>query len=134
MLFDYGHRAAELYSATHSRGTLIAYSRHTADAVGWIGNPGACDLTAHVDLTAVQLSAEAAGLETLGMVDQTYFLTALGLAERLDSGGRVEAVKRRLAARTLVMPGGLGSTMKVMIFAKGLNRPELSGLRSGRLT
>jgi SAM-dependent MidA family methyltransferase len=134
VLIDYGHTAAELYSATHAGGTLMAYHRHTAGRVDWLARPGEVDLTTHVDLTAVQLTAEAAGLRTLGVIDQTYFLTALGLAERLETGHDRSAVVRRLAAKTLVMPGGLGSTMKVAVFARGIGAPALQGLAGGRLT
>jgi SAM-dependent MidA family methyltransferase len=134
VLIDYGHTAAELYSATHAGGTLMAYHRHTAGRVEWLAHPGEVDLTTHVDLTAVTLTAEAAGLTTLGLVDQTYFLTALGLAERLETGHDRSAVVRRLAAKTLIMPGGLGSTMKVAVFARGVGAPALAGLAGGRLT
>jgi hypothetical protein len=37
-------------------------------------------------------------------------------------------LKRRLALKTLLLPGGLGSTHKVMIFAKGVGTPALKGL------
>ena len=64
---------------------------------------------------ACALAAEAAGLTTLGFLDQTYFLMGLGAAG-IDAGD----LKRRLALKTLLMPGGLGSTHKVMIFGKGV--------------
>jgi SAM-dependent MidA family methyltransferase len=134
LLIDYGHTAAELYSATHAGGTLMAYDRHTAGAADWLARPGEVDLTTHVDLTAVRLAAEGAGLTTLGVVDQTYFLTGLGLAERLETGHDRSSVVRRLAAKTLVVPGGLGSTMKVAVFARGVGTPALAGLVGGRLT
>lgn len=134
LLIDYGHEARELHSPTHQSGTLMAYRAHTAGAVRWLDEPGESDLTSHVNLTAVRQAAEAAGLHTLGMVDQTYFLLALGLAERLETGDDRHAVSRRLAARTLIMPGGLGSTMKVMLFGRGLMAPSLRGLAGGRLT
>ena len=133
LLFDYGHEEEELHSGTHRDGTLVAYRAHTAGAQRWFDAPGSSDLTAHVNLTAVRSAAEAGGLHTLGMVDQTYFLIGLGLAERLETGHDLQAVRRRLAARTLIMPGGLGSTMKVMIFGRGVSGP-LSGLAGGRLT
>lgn len=134
LLIDYGHEARELHSPTHQTGTLMAYRAHTAGAVRWLDEPGESDLTSHVNLTAVRQAAEEAGLHTLGMVDQTYFLLALGLAERLETGDDRHAVSRRLAARTLIMPGGLGSTMKVMLFARGHMAPSLRGLAGGRLT
>jgi len=134
LLFDYGHEARELYSATHHSGTLMSYRGHTARAEDWLNDPGERDLTSHVNLTTVRRAAESAGLQTLGVIDQTYFLGALGLVERLDPGDDRGALKRRLAAKTLVMPGGLGSTMKVMVFAKGVGTPALRGLSNGRLT
>jgi SAM-dependent MidA family methyltransferase len=134
LLVDYGHEARELHSATHQSGTLMAYRAHTAGAVRWLDQPGESDLTSHVNLSATRQAAEAAGLRTLGMVDQTYFLIALGLAERLETGDDRRAVSRRLAARTLIMPGGLGSTMKAMVFARGAGAPALRGLAGGRLT
>ena len=36
--------------------------------------------------------------------------------------------QQRLALKTLLMPGGLGSTMKVLILGKGVGRPALAGL------
>jgi SAM-dependent MidA family methyltransferase len=134
VLIDYGRPARELYSHVHAGGTLMTYRSHRATSTGWLEAPGEQDITTHVDLTAVQQAAEAAGLQTLGVVDQTYFLTSLGVADRLREGHEPEALARRLAAKTLVMPGGLGSTMKVMIFAKNAGSPALTGLTRGRLT
>jgi SAM-dependent MidA family methyltransferase len=134
LLIDYGHESRELHSGLHASGTLVAYRAHTAGAVGWLDEPGANDLTAHVNLTAVRQAAAEAGLRTLGVVDQTYFLLALGLVEWLETGDDRHAVSGRLAARTLIMPGGLGSTMKVMLFAREPAASPLRGLAGGRLT
>jgi SAM-dependent MidA family methyltransferase len=134
LLFDYGHDAEQLLSPAHAGGTLMAYRSHTARAEEFLRDPGTRDLTAHVNLTALRQAAERAGLTTLGRVDQTYFLTGLGIAERLDDGQSRSAVARRLAAKSLLMPGGLGSTMKVMGFGRNVGRPALLGLSSGRLT
>ena len=134
LLFDYGYEVSVAHVRAHPLGTLMAYRAHRADPRDWLADPGETDLTAHVDLSAIRRAATAAGLETLSIVDQTYFLLGLGLAERLDSGHDRRAIEQRLAARTLVMPGGLGSTMKTMVFAKGVGRPALQGSASGRLT
>jgi SAM-dependent MidA family methyltransferase len=64
--------------------------------------------------------------------DILYFLPSLGLADRVQTGHDRDAVQRRLAARTLIMPGGLGSTMKAMVFARDLPNLRLRG--TGRLT
>ena len=36
-------------------------------------------------------------------------------------------VENRRALKTLVMPGGLGSTLKVLLFGKGVGTPALRG-------
>ena len=134
IVIDYGHTAAELYSASHASGTLRTFHRHTLDTAPqgtapWLADPGGYDITAHLDLTTVSLAAEAAGLELLAALDQTYFLLGLGAADTLtaaDSRG-VDGLKRRLGVKTLLLPGGLGSTHKVLIFGKGVGRPVLKG-------
>ena len=140
VLVDYGHDAAELYSLTHATGTLASYRRHhvATDVAGsepsppWLEEPGTGDITAHVDLTAVRQAAERVGLRTLGILDQTYFLLGLASAELAETGSDeddhdIEAMKRRLALKTLLLPGGLGSTHKVLIFSKNVGTPQLLG-------
>jgi SAM-dependent MidA family methyltransferase len=132
IVIDYGHEAGELYSVTHSGGTLTTFTRHvmagsersgdTPAPPAWLEDPGERDITSHVDFTAVRLAGESVGLATLGFLDQTYFLMGLG-AGSLDAGD----LKRRLALKTLLMPGGLGSTHKVLIFGKDVGTPFLVG-------
>ena len=136
ILIDYGHDARELYSASHSAGTLTTYSSHrsvgsesSASTPAWLRSPGEQDITAHVDFTSVRAAAEEEGLQTLGFLDQTYFLIGLvGDDWSAGDGSSAKAVaERSRALKTLVMPGGLGSTHKVMIFGKGVGAPALRG-------
>jgi SAM-dependent MidA family methyltransferase len=90
----------------------------------WLRNPGEQDITAHVDFTSVRAEAERGGFTTLGFLDQTYFLLALADVERL---GDAERLEERLALKTLLMPGGLGSTHKVLLLGKGVGAPLLKG-------
>ena len=85
-------------------------------------HPGEQDITAHVDFTSVRAAAEAEGCTTLGLMDQTYFLMAL-------AGPRVESFDdaERLAFKSLMLPGGLGSTKKVLVLGKGVGAPALRG-------
>jgi SAM-dependent MidA family methyltransferase len=136
ILIDYGHPAAELYSASHSAGTLTTFSGHIAHGTEadprtppWLQNPGGQDITAHVDFTSVRAVVETEGLTALGFLDQTYFL--LGLLSRLGplepfdpASPRAHAVRQ---LKTLLLPGGLGSTMKVLILGKGVGTPALAG-------
>jgi SAM-dependent MidA family methyltransferase len=150
VLIDYGHEARELYSATHAAGTLTSFSQHrsggveAAGAPPWLADPGERDITAHVDFTSVRAAAESEGMETIALLDQTYFLLGLfeagarrpeSASERPDeqrpgaSAGRPEdrRAKASAALKTLIMPGGLGSTMKVLIVGKGVGHPALAG-------
>ncbi len=134
VLIDYGHEARTLYGPGAESGTLTTYRRHQQSDAGapdaWLARPGEQDITAHVDFTSVRAAAEAAGCTTLGLMDQTYFLMALA-GPRLESFDEGE----RQAFRTLVMPGGLGSTMKVLVLAKGLGSPDIRGCSgAARLT
>jgi SAM-dependent MidA family methyltransferase len=128
ILIDYGHEARDLYSASHSAGTLTTFARHrsrgpesSTETPAWLQQPGDQDLTAHVDFTSVRAAAEAEGLTTIGLLDQTYFLLGLVGALELDD------LKARRALKTLIMPGGLGSTHKVLILGKGVGSPALRG-------
>jgi SAM-dependent MidA family methyltransferase len=127
VLIDYGWEAAELYSEARARGTLATYSRHLVDAPvpgapagpAWLADPGGRDLTAHVDLTAVRLAAERSGLRTVTVSSQARFL--LDILEGSPLVAEFSAADRlaeRLALKTLLMPGGLGTTLTVMVFAK----------------
>ena len=128
ILIDYGHEAGDLYSASHSAGTLTGFLKHTSGMAprdgstpAWLEHPGDQDITAHVDFTSIRAAAEGEGLTTIGFLDQTYFI--LGL---LDTN-RTPDFRQRLALKTLLMPGGLGSTMKVLIFGRAVDSPALAG-------
>ena len=129
LIIDYGHDERELYSASHSAGTLTSYKQHSQLA-DFLQEPGETDITAHVDLSAVARAAERSGLDLLARLDQTYFMLGLGITELNGL-----SLQQRLALKTLVLPGGMGSTHKVMIFGKGVGHPALKGCSYGvRLT
>jgi SAM-dependent MidA family methyltransferase len=137
ILVDYGHEARELYSVTHAGGTLTSFSRHTGANTGgsvtspaWLRSPGNQDLTAHVNFTSVKAAAEAEGVRTVALLDQTYFLFGIagfGVSAHAERPGLLDSVPSRRAFTTLTMPGGLGSTMKVLILAKDVAIPQLAG-------
>jgi SAM-dependent MidA family methyltransferase len=122
VIIDYGHDERELYNGSHAAGTLTSFKKHSQLA-DFLQEPGDTDITAHVDLTAVTRAAERSGLDVLARLDQTYFMLGLGITE-LDG----LSLQQRLAMKTLLLPGGLGSTHKVLIFGKGVGTPALKGL------
>jgi SAM-dependent MidA family methyltransferase len=129
VLIDYGYEAEELYSPARADGTLTTFHRHVADArtgtrratPPWLDAPGTRDITSHVDFTAVRRAAERAGLTRVLQADQTRFLLDIveqsGLVAELSAPGRD---RDRLALKTLLLPGGLGSTHKAVVFARGI--------------
>jgi len=130
ILIDYGHEAPDLYSASHSAGTLTSFSGHQSagpEAPGavppWLVDPGARDITAHVDFTSVRAAAEDEGMTTIAFLDQTYFLMGL-----LDAHANPQSALRNPQFKTLIVPGGLGSTFKVLILGKGVGTPALKGM------
>jgi SAM-dependent MidA family methyltransferase len=129
ILIDYGHEARDLYSPTHADGTLTTFAAHRsagpesgADTPDWLRQPGDRDITAHVDFTSVRAAAEAEGLTTIGFLDQTYVLMGL-----LPALANPQSAIRNPQFKTLIVPGGLGSTHKVLILGKGVGAPALLG-------
>ena len=57
-----------------------------------------------------------------------YFVLGL-LQDAIEAGGadRIDMARHSRAIKTLMMPGGLGSTHKVLILGKGVGKPALRG-------
>jgi hypothetical protein len=58
----------------------------------------------------------------IALLDQTYFLMGL-----LPALADPQSAIRNPQWKTLMMPGGLGSTHKVLILGKGVGTPALKG-------
>lgn len=123
LLIDYGYPAAALY--TTARGsTLRAYHRHRvhADPLVAIGRQ---DLTAHVDLTAVERAAIAAGLKPIGRTTQGPFLADVGAGDLLVAlqtapGTTFESyVAARSALMRMLDPRATGG-FAALAFGRGL--------------
>ena len=82
LTIDYGDTADRLYSDLRPAGTFLCYTqgRVTDDP---FAAPGAQDMTAHVDFTALQRAGMEAGLQTMTLTRQMNFLGELGLGERM---------------------------------------------------
>ena len=91
-------------------------------------------MTAHVDFTSIRRAAQAEGLDPICLVDQMHFLMGLGLQTRLEqkTGTGREDVMWRLALKTLLVPGGLGTSHHVLVFGRNVGRPALRGCGRGR--
>jgi len=123
LLIDYGYPAAELYAPARGS-TLRAYHRHRvhADPLVAIGRQ---DLTAHVDLTAVERAATAARLEPLARTTQAQFLADLGAGDLLvalqtDPGSDLASyMEARSALMRMLDPRATGA-FAVLAFGRGL--------------
>ena len=129
ILIDYGYEARTMYDQPNAVATLTAFARHMADppepgsrgTPSWLAAPGTRDLTSHVDLTTLRREAARAGLSPLMFSSQSRFL--LDLVERSGLVGDLERPDRlrdRLALKSLLVPGGLGSSHSVLVFGKNV--------------
>jgi len=123
LAIDYGHPAHELYDPVRRRdGTLRAYVRHTVhdDPYRHVGRQ---DLTAHVDVTAVEAATRRAGLETLGTTTQADLLARLGAGALLRELGTQPdtPIEDYLTARASILrmidPAAMGR-FRVMAFGR----------------
>ena len=134
LFIDYGGDEAELLSRLGS-GTVRGFSRHRILSDPF-AEPGAHDLTASVNFTAVRRAAEGAGLRYVGRASQRDALVALGIRDLTSRPTTaIEQLRdfgRRSAIDTLLDPAGLGG-FEVVCFAK--DAPQ-EGLRifAGRET
>jgi SAM-dependent MidA family methyltransferase len=103
LVIDYGHDAAELYGPRRMAGSLLTYREHEVsdDPFAAVGHS---DITAHVDVTALERAAAQAGLTLMGSTTQGPFLARLGLGEMLAELGRQPGTEPEayLAARAAV--------------------------------
>lgn len=123
---DYGHTAQDLYGPEHRRGTLLCYHSQMASESPYV-RVGLQDMTAHVDFTSLAIAGEEAGLHSTGFTNQMSFLMGLGVEEVLQSLEPGSAEFQSIVQ--LLRPEGMGRTFKILIQHKGLDHPELYGLR-----
>ena len=132
LMIDYGFGESEYYHPQRHMGTLRAHYRHHAlDDPFYL--PGLCDLTAHVDFSAVARAGEASGLSLAGYASQANFLINAGLTELLMQISPTDAavyLPQANAVQRLVSPAEMGDLFKVIGLSKGDIAP-LAGFARG---
>ncbi len=131
LVFDYGSPARALYGPARANGTLEAFVGHrvTRDV---LADPGRRDLTSWVDFTEVEEALLAEGLTVHGLVSQSRLLLASGIAgELVLQPGETDSAERateRNAVAKLVMPGGMGESIRVLVAERktGLGKSLIS--------
>jgi SAM-dependent MidA family methyltransferase len=120
LFIDYGFGRSEYYHRQRHMGTLRAHYRHHAlDDPFHL--PGLCDLTAHVDFTAVADAGLEAGLNVCGYTTQANFLLAGGITALLaetpaDSAANYLPLSN--GAQKLLSPAEMGELFKVIAMTK----------------
>jgi SAM-dependent MidA family methyltransferase len=139
LLVDYGFPAHEFYHPQRNRGTLMCHYRHYAHQNPlWM--PGLCDITAHVDFSAMARAAHESGGDVAGYTSQAAYLIDAGLIEALmaaqarlgatETGMSTEAQRLALnnQVQRLTSPAEMGELFKVLCISKGAME-DLRGFR-----
>ena len=135
VVIDYGYERDQMLRGRF-RGTLGTFRDHVAGFDPY-ESPGLQDITAHVNFTALERTAEDLGATSYGLVTQGQFLMGIGEATRFadvlgNSSSRQEETKRLLQLKHLMTPAGMGESHQVMVLSKGVEKKkaaQLSGLR-----
>jgi SAM-dependent MidA family methyltransferase len=126
LVIDYGLPRAQYYHASRDGGTLCGFRQHLR-VDDPLALPGAQDLTAWVDFSAVADEARDAGLAVRGFSTQAHYLLSTGIEqelERLAAGMTgIECATLRQGAATLLLPGEMGERFKVIALARGIRGP-----------
>ena len=116
---DYGFRRAEYRRIPRAAGTLMSYHRHQPVPDPYL-RPGEQDITAHVHFDMLIDKATALGWRSDPLKTQREFLMEWGLTERLleeERQGLFNSARMedRLGLKSLLLPGGISDTMKVLV-------------------
>ena len=124
LLIDYGLGRSEYYHPQRGQGTLRCHFRHRAHDNALL-YPGLQDITTWVDFTRVAEAAVDAQLEVAGYCTQAAFLLANGIESELAASAGSGSERARLAseARTLLLPGEMGESFKVMALTRDVAAP-----------
>jgi SAM-dependent MidA family methyltransferase len=115
LTIDYGFTGDQWLRPERSEGALRTFSRHHAgDSL--LDHPGDCDITAHVNFSAIEAAGQQAGLATEALMRQEKFLTQiLAQAESRPGEFEVWTPARIKQFQTLTHPEHLGCSFRVLV-------------------
>lgn len=127
LALDYGMSQAELFLPHRKGGTASAYRAHQREN-NLLASPGAQDITAHVNFSALTREALATGWTLAGYTDQHRFFTGLAPLHFRDATEKISVSQQRelLMFRTLTHPQLMGFQFKAWCLSRG-PLPNLSG-------
>ncbi len=117
LFFDYGFAQAEYYDPHRTRGTLRVYRHHQASENAYT-DLGQHDITAHVDFTALWISAHSLGMKVLRFEPQEFFLSRLSMP-MVQRGLWQDSWQHNF--QTLIHPAHLGGKFHVIELSMGEN-------------
>ena len=109
---DYGFARPEYYHPARVSGTIRTFSNHRAGE-NPLASPGAVDITAHVDFTAVAEAAHSLGGGPVTFESQGAWLTAAAREWLMEQEGDPQANALR-QFQTLTHPAHLGRSFHVL--------------------
>ncbi|MFM7395720.1 MAG: class I SAM-dependent methyltransferase [Gammaproteobacteria bacterium] len=131
LIADYGLPRRQLLHPDRKQGGLRCHYRHHAHGDPFV-YPGLNDITTWVDFSAVAEAASQAGFEVTGFTTQAAFLLGSGIEREMQamtsgldpsSPGYLSLAR---GARTLLLPGEMGESVKFMLLTKNLGEHELA--------
>ncbi len=125
---DYGFGEGEYYHPQRSGGTVMCHRAHQSDSDP-LTLVGEKDITAHVNFSAIALTAQDAGLEVLGYTNQAHFLMNCGIVDLMQAA----ALPVRAAAQTLILEHEMGELFKVVALGRGAHWTPLGFAHGDRM-
>jgi SAM-dependent MidA family methyltransferase len=116
LVFDYGYHQADIAAGRFPGGSMLGYRRRlaTGDVFTALGGT---DITHHVNFDHLSALLADRAWRKDGETEQYRFLCNAGILETLSALPQAE----RMAAKWLIHPEGLGGTISVLGFSKGID-------------
>ena len=119
---DYGYSQQEYYRANRVEGTLMGHRGHQV-VENVLEQVGSCDITAHVDFTALAQWGAHDGWQACSFITQGGWLaqspSVQQMIAQLASQGTVESMQMIAQAKRMLLPMGMGESFKLLVQAKG---------------
>jgi SAM-dependent MidA family methyltransferase len=131
LCLDYGFPRGEYFHPQRDSGTLrVHYRHHSLDDPFYL--PGLCDLTAHVDFSAVADAAADSGLDLIGYTSQANYLLNAGLLDLMQTmtPGSIDYLRAAATVQKLLQPSEMGELFKAIALGRGMDE-NLPGFERG---
>ena len=119
LTIDYGYEWQDYQAVNRAGGTLMCYHRHQMATNPYL-NIGEQDITTHVNFDVMRKVGAELGWLNQPLKTQRRFMVEWGLEQKLLEEERrgllnPERIEERVQLKTLLLPGGISDTMKVLV-------------------